>query len=171
MWRVTLVSLLLLATPTALPAPSFGLFEPQFIGGSMAPQVQGQLEQDWERYRSNVLEPEHAYCLTRYEIRRTVTGVAIHVLEIARADEGAATPQSVVYSCGLLPSLHTHPPSDCVEMEGRWFCARGEERAALCVPSETDVQTAMTDWHRFAIVQCGPTRFGFYIPRAVVNAP
>ena len=169
MWRVALVSLLLVSTPTTLPAPSFDLLEPQFIAGSLSPSVQARLEEDWEAYRQNVLEPEHAYCLTRYEVRRTVTGVAIHIQEITRAEEAEATPQSIAYSCGIFPALHTHPPSDCVEAEGRWFCAKGEETPTLCIPSRTDVETALADWHRFSIVQCGPRRFGFYIPRAMAT--
>jgi hypothetical protein len=169
MWRAALLSLLLVATPTTLPAPTFDLLEPQFITGSLSPMVQARLATDWEVYRTNVLEPEHAYCLTRYEIRKTVTGVAIHVQEITRAEEADATPQSISYDCGLFPAMHTHPPSDCVESEGRWFCAKGEETPTLCIPSTTDVQTALADWHRFSIVQCGPERFAFYIPRMMVT--
>jgi hypothetical protein len=171
MWRAALVSLLLVSTPTALPAPSFGLLEPQYLSGTMAPTVLARLEEDWQAYRSNVLEPEHAYCLTRYEVRRSVAGVSIHVSEIARAEEENATPQSLEYTCGLLPALHTHPPSDCLEVEGRWFCAKGEESPMLCMPSDTDVETALRDWHRFSIVQCGPRRFAFYTPRAMIPAP
>lgn len=124
------------------------------------------LEGNWHRYDVNVTEPEHAYCLSRYTVtQRPNEMIDVHVVEIQPAHDQVADPVSVVYECGAMPSLHTHPPEECDPAgHGRFACRAGHPDLILCIPSDQDLETANRAWHRFAILQCGRSMFTVYTP-------
>lgn len=127
--------------------------------------VLDQLEGNWHRYEVNLTEPEHAYCLTNYTVtQRPNEMIDVHVLQVTEDKHATGDPVTVEYNCVAMPALHTHPPSDCAELNGRWSCKPGHPDIILCIPSDQDLKTANMQWRRFAILQCGRSTFTVFTP-------
>ena len=139
------------------------------INVTFSDSVLTRLESAWYRYDLNVYEPEHAYCLTNYTVtRRPNEMIDVHVIDITPAANQKSDPISVQFECGALPALHTHPPEECTRNAngGAFSCKRGHPDIILCIPSDTDLLTSNTGWHRFGILQCGRSMFTVYTPDA-----
>lgn len=138
------------------------------LEGSFAPTVHRALAADWAFYKLDLRRNEQVYCITKYRIVRRKDGQPlIHVEELSPATEVEATPVSVSYNCGPFPSLHTHPPADCELLPtGQWVCTplAPEDSLAYCFPSDEDVQSTRTEWHRFGVIQCTKDKFVFFSP-------
>lgn len=134
------------------------------ISGSIDAPLRTRLGKDWLSYRSNLQEPEHAYCITRYTTRKMGDSLRVEIHEVMQAPTTYADPVSVSYSCGEFPTLHTHPPSSCVKNGSSWNCFPYENSDETCQPSQGDIASTQTDRHRFGVVQCGIDRFVFFAP-------
>lgn len=137
-----------------------------YLRGVLSSSVQAQLRQDWAVYRTRLQEPEHAYCITEYTTRGRGSAFEIEVHRLSRAQTFDADPISITYDCGELPTLHSHPPTDCRpgKASGTWDCRPYPEDPVLCQPSNQDVETTAADRHRFGAIQCGIERVVFFMP-------
>jgi len=85
------------------------------------------------------------------------------------------------------PTIHTHPPTNCQEVEpgtgnGRgksWSCTPNRWREKLCYPSDStntrdgspgDVGGLNESGQPFGLLMCGPQSIGFYFPTRAPNA-
>lgn len=132
----------------------------------LSPAVQEELDTAFAQYRTPKPFPEYAYCITGYRVVMQPDSTPMVFVEaVLPAQAASADPQSVSYSCGAFPAIHSHPPTDCAQNEGgKWECTMAEDTTALCEPSYTDVASTLTDWHRFHGIQCGRGRFSFFVP-------
>lgn len=128
--------------------------------------VQETLDTAYSAYSAPKAIPEYAYCITSYRVQMkpdSTPVVLVDAVMLAKAD--SADPQSIQYSCGAFPAIHSHPPTDCEQNEGgKWECTMSEDTTDLCEPSFDDVASTLTDWHRFHGIQCGRARFSFFVP-------
>jgi hypothetical protein len=132
----------------------------------VSPEAAAVLDMAYSIYGVAKPFPEYAYCITTYRVQMLPDSTPLILIDsVVPAYAEGATPQSVEYSCGPFPALHSHPPTDCEQNEGgKWECTMSANIKDLCEPSYTDVLSTLTDWHRFHGIQCGRDRFLFFVP-------
>lgn len=133
----------------------------------VVPPAIDSLSRAFDVYRNGASAPEYAFCVSSYHVRMLPDSVPLLEIDsVFRAAPDRATPESVYYNCGVFPSIHSHPPTDCKRMRGNlWLCEPARDTTDLCEPSEEDVSETISEWHRFHGVQCGRRHFYFFVPR------
>jgi hypothetical protein len=132
---------------------------------TVANSISKKLESKWQTYYHNPSLPEYAECVSKFSIIHA--GSKIHVI-IEETIEGRvenATPTSIDISCGSMPTLHSHPPTEC--NEDATECRVYPEYLlgpSLCEPSDADLKGALQVTRpTLDFIQCGPRRIIGYI--------
>lgn len=131
---------------------------------TLSDSVAQTLERNWATYSFGRIENERVYCISRWSVSTDQDSLPNVRVEEVYTPKYESTPVSVWYSCGMQPSIHTHPPQDCDSYEEDAECWRVPESDENCEPSDIDISTVLEEWHRFHGIQCGPRRFLWFVP-------